>query len=104
MLIMEYAAIEASDKQRAGIPVWRGRYFAVWPNLTPFPNDSSIGAYHGSDVYMYLGTAADIHLGNNTAKPTEAELTLSSRYVNAWLTFAEVSNNICPLLVRNLEY
>jgi carboxylesterase type B len=82
-------ATEASDKWRAGVPVWRGRYFAVWPNLTPFPNDSSVAAYHGSDVYLFLGSVADIHLGNSTAKPTGAELKLSSRYMNAWLTFAE---------------
>lgn len=52
---------------------------------------AGIGAYHGSDVYMYLGSVADIHLGNSTAKPTEAELKLSSQYMNAWVTFAEVS-------------
>jgi carboxylesterase type B len=90
-LLMEYAAAEASDKHRAGIPTWRGRYFAQWPNLTPFPNDPSIGAYHGADVYVFFGTVADVHLGNSTAKPTEAELKLSSRYMDVWLTFAEVS-------------
>jgi cholinesterase len=92
MLIIKHAATEASIKYRAGIPTWRCRYFAIWPNLTPFPNDSNVGAYHGSDVYLYLGTAIYIHLGNSTAKPTEAELTLSSQYVDAWLTFAEVSH------------
>jgi carboxylesterase type B len=82
-------AAEAFNKHRAGIPTWRARYFAQWPNLTPFPNDSSIGAYHGADVYVFFGTIADVHLGNSTAKPTEAERKLSSRYMDAWLTFAE---------------
>jgi carboxylesterase type B len=101
MLLIWNAATEASDKWRAGVPVWRGRYFAVWPNLTPFPNDSSVAAYHGSDVYLFLGSVADIHLGNSTAKPTGAELKLSSRYMNAWLTFAEVSY-MCVLFMLNL--
>jgi carboxylesterase type B len=79
-------ANEAFVKYQAHIPTWRSRYFAEWPNLMPF---AGIGAYHGSDVYMYLGSAADIHLGNSTAKPTEAELKLSSRYMDAWVIFAE---------------
>jgi carboxylesterase type B len=98
-LLIKYAATEAYTKRCAGIPVWRGRYFAVWSNLTPFPNDSSVGAYHGSDVYLFLGTVADVHLGNSTAEPTQAELMLSSRYMDAWLTFAEVSFICVPLIL-----
>jgi hypothetical protein len=52
-------------------------------------------------ISIYLGTVGDIHLGNNTAPPTKAELALlSSRYMDAWLTFAEVSRllyGICDL-------
>jgi hypothetical protein len=103
MLFMAYVATEAGDKHRAGVPVWRGRYFSVWPNLSPFPSDPSVGAYHGSDLPLTFGTAANVHLGNSTAKPTKAELTLSGRCMDAWLTFAEVSYISVLLMLKLVD-
>jgi len=85
------AAIEASDKRQAGVPAWRARYFAVWPNLEPFPEDPSIGAYHGADLPLYFGTYEDLNIGNGTV--TNEERLLSSRLMDAWLTFAENPEN-----------
>ena len=48
---------------------------------------------------MFISTSGDIHLGDSTAPPTKAELALSSRYTNAWLTFAKV-NCVCDQEVR----
>ena len=62
---------------------------AVWENLTPFPNDPNVGAFHGSDVPIIFGTYEHTGFGNGTA--TENERKLSVEYMNAWLTFAEVS-------------
>lgn len=62
---------------------------AVWDNLAPFPDDPNVGAYHGSDLAMVFGTFVD----SGTA--TETERQLSVRYMDAWLTFSEVSFLFC---------
>ncbi|KIM81375.1 hypothetical protein PILCRDRAFT_89126 [Piloderma croceum F 1598] len=48
-----------------------------------------------TSVWIYVSKPLVLY---GTTKPTEAELTLSSRYMDAWLTFAEgytVDNVIC---------
>jgi len=61
---------------------------AQWPNLEPFPNDSSVGVWHMSDIPLAFGTYAGLNIGNGTI--TEDEQLLSARLMDVWLTFAEV--------------
>lgn len=62
------------------VPVWRLRYFGVWPNLNPL---SWLGAYHSSDMPMIFGTS-DLR-GPDTAE----EAALSRYWQTAWATFAK---------------
>jgi hypothetical protein len=82
------ATLEAFNRHKANIPVWRARYLAQWPNLEPFPNDPSIGVWHMSDIPLAFRTYADVNFRKGTA--TKNEQLLSSRLMDAWLTFAEV--------------
>lgn len=50
-------ATEAAARAKAGVPVWRYRYFGDWDNLRLHP---SSGAYHGSDLHMIFGGIQDI--------------------------------------------
>lgn len=63
-----------------GVPVWRVRYFGVWPNLNPLP---WLGAYHSSDIPMIFGTS-DLR-----GPDTEPEKVMSKYYQTAWATFAK---------------
>jgi hypothetical protein len=60
---------------------------AQWPNLEPFPDDSSVGVWHMSDIPL-AGTFAGLYIGNGIV--SENERILSSQLMDAWLTFAEV--------------
>lgn len=91
--------MEATARRKAGVPAWRARYMAVWENLTPFPNVSSIGVYHSSDIPIFFGIFTDAAIGNGPI--ADAERKLSSRYMDAWLTFAEVGF-FSILMIRNL--
>ena len=82
------AALEAFNKRKANIPTWRTRYMAQWPNLEPFPDDPSVGVWHMSDIPLAFGTFAGLDIGNGIV--VENERMLSSRLMDAWLTFAEV--------------
>lgn len=86
-----FSARAAANKRRAGVPTWRTWYLAVWDNLALSPSNPDLGAYHGSDIPIIFGTFDDPTVGNGSA--TEEERQLSARYMEAWLTFAEV----CPL-------
>lgn len=62
------------------VPVWRVRYFGVWPNLNPL---SWLGAYHSSDIPMVFGTS-------DLRGPDTAEEHAASKYhQSAWATFAK---------------
>ncbi|KAH7921098.1 hypothetical protein BV22DRAFT_1049855 [Leucogyrophana mollusca] len=37
-------------KRIASIPAWRWRYMASWSNLYPFPDNTTIGDYHITDL------------------------------------------------------
>lgn len=88
---------------KAGVPVWRARYFGEWPNLNPL---EWLGAYHSSkwivwwivsevgetdgatgDIPMVFGTS-DL-LGSNTALEKQ-----TSKYMQgAWVAFAKDPEN-----------
>lgn len=69
----------AAAKSAFNIPVWRTRYFGVWPNLNPLP---WLGSYHSSDIPMVFGTS-DL-LGPDTT----AEDAVSRLMQGAWAAFA----------------
>ncbi|KAH8887699.1 alpha/beta-hydrolase [Thozetella sp. PMI_491] len=75
------AAISTKSRAELGIPVWRYRYFGVWPNMNPLP---WLGAYHFSEVPMVFGTT-NFWYGPDT--PEEAAW---SKYMQAaWVAFAK---------------
>lgn len=51
------SATEAASRAKAGVPMWRYRYFGDWPNLSLYPGS---GSYHGSDLHMIFGGIEDI--------------------------------------------
>lgn len=69
----------AAGKAAFGVPVWRARYFGVWPNVNPLP---WLGAYHSSDLPMVFGTS-DLR-----GPDTEAEKETSRYMQSAWAAFA----------------
>ncbi|KAB2575178.1 Acetylcholinesterase [Lasiodiplodia theobromae] len=74
----------AAARVKAGVPVWRARYFGEWPNLNPL---EWLGAYHSSDIPMVFGTS-DL-LGSNTALEKQ-----TSKYMQgAWVAFAKDPEN-----------
>lgn len=73
------AAVAAASRKAFNVPIWRVRYFGVWPNLNPF---SWLGAYHSSDIPMIFGTS-DLR-----GSDTPLETATSKYYQSAWATFA----------------
>ncbi|CAM1511938.1 Fc.00g094510.m01.CDS01 [Cosmosporella sp. VM-42] len=73
------AAIASQARHGLGIPVWRYRYYGVFPNLNPLP---WLGAYHASDIPMVFETS-DLYGGANTPEETE----LSEYMQGAWAAF-----------------
>lgn len=72
---------ETSARHHAHVPVWQYRYFGDWPNLCLY-RDS--GAYHGSDLHMIMGGAADV-----TGVPNTPEQDRTMSYMmRAWASFA----------------
>lgn len=49
-------AYEARQRSKARVPTWAYRYFGDWDNTRLYPNS---GAYHGSELYMILGSSED---------------------------------------------
>src|ERR1700733_7955345 len=74
---------------------------AQWPNLEPFPNDSSVGVWHGSDIPLAFGTYAGLNIGNGTI--TEDERLLSARLMDVLLTFAKVRSAALLILFSNTD-
>lgn len=60
-------------------PVWQYRYFGTWPNITP--QNSSLGAFHSSEIQVVFGT-----FENATAGP--AQRRTSQIMQSAWVAFA----------------
>ncbi|MCJ1470659.1 hypothetical protein MMC07_009305 [Pseudocyphellaria aurata] len=70
-----------SARHRAHVPAWQYRYFGDWPNLRLYPGS---GAYHGSDLHMIMGGAADV-----SGAPNTPEQDRTMRYMmRAWASFA----------------
>jgi carboxylesterase type B len=67
-------------RTKAGVPVWRYRYFGEWPNLELYPGS---GAYHGADLHMIFGGAEDV-----TGLPNTQEQIRTMEYMmRAWASF-----------------
>lgn len=67
-----------------GVPTWRYRYFADFPNIRLTRNPDS-GAWHGAEINIVWQTAVDASSEANTAR--EASI---SRYLSgAWAAFAK---------------
>lgn len=73
------AAIASRSRSAASIPVWRYRYFGVFPNLNPLP---WLGAYHAADIPIVFGTS-DLF-----GADTPEEKALSVYMQGAWAEFA----------------
>ena len=80
-------------RANAGVPVYRYRYFAEWPNLVLYPGS---GAYHGSDLHMVFGAAEDV-----TGEPNTIEEIWTTDYTQwAWASFArDPANGLSKTLV-----
>jgi len=72
--------LAASARAAAHVPVWRYRYFGTFPNLALYPDS---GAYHGSDLHMVFGAAADVTGLSNT----KLEDWTSAYMMQAWGAF-----------------
>lgn len=72
----------------AGVPTWRYRYMADWPNLRLYEawdGYPDSGAYHGADLNMLFGTAFDV-TGERNSPAEEA----TRQYVmGAWAAFGK---------------
>ncbi|KAJ5488048.1 carboxylesterase [Penicillium desertorum] len=66
-----------------GYNVWRYRYCAAFPNLTPFPD---AGAWHGTEIPEVFGTYP---LKNDHGKATEQQIRLSAHMQHVWAEFAK---------------
>ena len=78
------AADAALARSSHGIPTWRYRYYADFPNLRLTRNPSS-GAWHGAEMYAVWQTAA-----SSTSEPdTPAERSISRYLAGAWAAFAK---------------
>jgi hypothetical protein len=74
---------------------------AQWPNLEPFPNDSSVGVWHMSDIPLAFATYVGLNIWNGTI--TEDEQLLSVRLMDVWLTFAEVRYILLLIFCSNTD-
>lgn len=79
-------ASETAARARAGVPVWRYRYFGQWPNLELY---NTSGSYHGSDLHMIFGAAQDVTGIDNIF----AENQLSKFMMRAWASFVNDPKN-----------
>jgi carboxylesterase type B len=69
----------AMARKALGIPSWRYRYFAAFPNSAMAPKE---GAVHGSEIAHVWGTY-------RSAKATADEVSLSKTMKHAWTEFAK---------------
>lgn len=70
-------------RAEAGVPTWRYRYMADWPNLHlydawgEYPDS---GSYHGADFNMIFGTSSDV----TGERSTSAQRATSRYMMGAW--------------------
>lgn len=73
---------EAAARAKAGVPMWRYRYFGDWLNLRLYPGS---GAYHGSDLHMIFGGIRDV-VGPGLPNSV-AETRTKAYMMRAWAAF-----------------
>lgn len=78
------AARAAFARVKAGVPVWRFRYFGDWPNIRLYPGSSS---YHGTDLQMIFGGIEDI-VGPGFPNSAAEEKTMR-HMMRAWAAFVK---------------
>ena len=78
------AANAALARSARGVPTWRYRYFADFPNLRLTPKPDS-GAWHGAEIYAVWQTAADASGDADTAH----EASIGRYLAGAWAAFAK---------------
>ncbi|GAP85500.2 putative carboxylesterase type b protein [Rosellinia necatrix] len=76
-------AAETYHKFKAGVPVYRARYFSDWDNLRLYEPPSS-GPYHGVDINMVIGNSEVV----SGVAPSQAEQKLTELVQGAWAAFA----------------
>ena len=76
-------ATEASARARAGVPMYRYRYFGDWDNLRLYPGS---GSYHGSDLHMIFGGIEDV-IGTAGPPNSDRENRTMQYMMLAWATF-----------------
>jgi len=70
------------NRAKAGVPIWRFRYFGDWDNLRLYPTS---GAYHGSDLEMIFGASEDV-----SGLPESApEMEMQALMQRTWAVFAD---------------
>jgi len=74
----------AQARSALGLPTWRYRWFGEFPNTRLTLNPDS-AAWHGSELPIVFGTAADVSGAPNTA----AEDSIIALLQGAWATFAK---------------
>jgi carboxylesterase type B len=74
----------AEARVKAGLPTWRYRYMAAYPNTGVMPMAEPLPA-HGAELTVMWGTMDNL----NRSKSTPDELALSKNIRTAWSTFAK---------------
>lgn len=74
------AAVSSNFRAEFGVPTYRYRYFATFPNLNPFP---WLGAYHSVEIPIVFGTS------HFSGPDTDAEKEFSRYMQGAWAAFAK---------------
>ncbi|CCG83695.1 protein of unknown function [Taphrina deformans PYCC 5710] len=72
------AANVAMQRRNASVPIWQYRYFGTFPPSTPI--NSTLGAYHGSEMAVVFGTYTN---------GSRAENMTSKVMQDAWTAFAK---------------
>jgi len=72
--------IRANVSYAAKTPIWRYRYFGVWPNLAV---SSEAGAYHVAEVPMLFNTVP------NSPAASEEQISIAKYMRGAWAAFAK---------------
>jgi cholinesterase len=75
----------AEARVNAGLPTWRYRYMAAYPNTGVMPGPGKPLASHGAELTIVWGTMDNL----NRSKSTPEELALSKNIRTAWSTFAK---------------